>query len=368
MSQDQRSSLLTMNSQVLGVLVASVAGGDKEDMQVGASVAGNATQYNRQLHLTEPELAQRLAEESDGRYTVEQIEEQMRLSNITGTGINPSTDMLVDGPEAIYDTGGHWVELSDGRYMQVFNTADMNPEIMGYINEKTGIYDWEMPKPEGWNKEYIPQFEYNVCVSCAAGFSYGLDTTSMRTIEESEAGARSLTLGMASMIALPVGLYALPARSVLTGTVLGSGFDAAGQLIGGNEYRPGQTVVAGITGGFTYPLTGVGLLGSMALGGVYGGTNRALNNYIYDEDKNVWRSAGVGFVAGGFGYKTNEFVSKAASKFKYLPKRIGGSTIDLNKPILLQNIGILNPCPAHIGKAAGQTMESSIPLVLDKQE
>ena len=53
MSYEQRSGLLTMNSQVLGVLVASVAGGDEKDMQIGASVAGNATQYNRQLHLTE---------------------------------------------------------------------------------------------------------------------------------------------------------------------------------------------------------------------------------------------------------------------------------------------------------------------------
>ncbi len=124
----------------------------------------------------------------------------------------------------------------------------------------------------GADAEYFPPFDYKVCVACAAGFSYGLDTTSMRTIEESDAGARSLTLGMASMIGLPVGLYALPARSVLTGTVLASGFDAAGQLIGGSEYRPGQTVVAGITGGFTHPLAGVGLLGSMALGGAYGGT------------------------------------------------------------------------------------------------
>ena len=159
MNYEQRSGLLTMNSQVLGVLVASVAGGDEKDMQIGASVAGNATQYNRQLHLTERELAQRLAEESDGRYTIEQIEEQMRLSNITGTGINPSTDMLVDGPEAIYDTGGHWVELSDGRYMQVFNTTDMNPEIMGYINEKTGIYDWEMPKPVGSITDGLPDWQ-----------------------------------------------------------------------------------------------------------------------------------------------------------------------------------------------------------------
>jgi len=50
MSQDQRSGLLVMNSQVLGVLVASMAGGDEKDMQIGASVAGNATQYNYLSH------------------------------------------------------------------------------------------------------------------------------------------------------------------------------------------------------------------------------------------------------------------------------------------------------------------------------
>src|SRR5690554_2423809 len=51
MTHEQRSSLLTMNSQVLGVLVASMAGGDEKDMQIGASVAGNATKYNWDLHM-----------------------------------------------------------------------------------------------------------------------------------------------------------------------------------------------------------------------------------------------------------------------------------------------------------------------------
>ena len=51
MEPDQRIGLLTMNSQVLGVLVASMAGGDERDMQTGASVAGNATKYNWDLHL-----------------------------------------------------------------------------------------------------------------------------------------------------------------------------------------------------------------------------------------------------------------------------------------------------------------------------
>ena len=57
MSYERRTGLLTMNSQVLGVLVASVAGGDEKDMQTGAWVAGNATSYNRQLHPDEIEFA-----------------------------------------------------------------------------------------------------------------------------------------------------------------------------------------------------------------------------------------------------------------------------------------------------------------------
>lgn len=171
---------------------------------------------------------------------------------------------------------------------------------------------------------------------------------------------------MASALALPVGWYVLPSGAVLAGTALGAGFDAAGQLIGGNEYRPGQTVIAGVTGGLTYPLAGGGLLGSMALGGTYGGSNRALNNYVYDEDKNVWRSAGIGVLGGGFGYRATHETAKFSAK--YLPERLGGSVIDPSKPILLQNIGTLNPYPTYVGKGTGQVVEFVTPLIFDKQE
>ncbi len=174
-----------------------------------------------------------------------------------------------------------------------------------------------------------------------------------------------LTLGMASTLALPVGRYVLPSGAVLTGTALGAGFDAAGQLIGGNEYRPGQTVIAGVTGGLTYPLAGGGLLGSMALGGIYGGSNRALNNYVYDEDRDVWRSAGAGSVAGGAGHFSGSYTRNIA--YKYLPKRINGAVIDPNNPILLQNIGVLNPYPGYVGKSVEQVTEWAIPAVLDRQ-
>lgn len=171
---------------------------------------------------------------------------------------------------------------------------------------------------------------------------------------------------MASTLALPVGWYVLPSGAVLTGTALGAGFDAAGQLIGGNEYRPGQMVIAGVTGGLTYPLAGGGLLSSMALGGIYGGSNRVLNNYVYDEDKSVVDSTVFGMAGGGLGYGIDKTTSYNFSKI--LPVRIGGEVIDPNKPILLQNIGILNPYPTYIGKSAGQVTETIVPLVLERQE
>lgn len=50
MNYEQSSGLLTMNSQVWGVLVASMVGGDEKDMQTCAWVAGNATNCNHDLY------------------------------------------------------------------------------------------------------------------------------------------------------------------------------------------------------------------------------------------------------------------------------------------------------------------------------
>lgn len=230
-----------------------------------------------------------------------------------------------------------------------------------YISEQISIYDWTLPRPIGADAEYFPSFDYKVCVACAAGFSYGLDTTSMRTIEESEAGARSLTLGMASLIALPVYGVAFPARVLLTGGALGSVFDGAGQLMGDEDYRPGQTFIAGYTGVITGPLTGYRLLSNMAVGGVYGGSNTALNNFVYGEDNSVRNSVVLGMAWGGAGTITNNYITKIATK--NLPYRIGGSVIDPNYPILLQNTGVKNPYPQHIGTAAGEVTSGGLPLL-----
>jgi filamentous hemagglutinin len=152
MSYEQRSGLLTMNSQVLGVLVASVAGGDEKDMQTGAWVAGNATSYNRQLHPDERELAARLAEQSEGKYTSEQIEEQLRLSYVKGTDITPAHDFVVSGSDGIYDPNGQWIALGDqGYYLQDFPASDS--DVISYIQDNLeGVYSWTTDAEFGYTR------------------------------------------------------------------------------------------------------------------------------------------------------------------------------------------------------------------------
>jgi len=62
MGVEDRKNLLHMSSQVLGVLTASLQGGDAKAMQVGAAVAGGATAYN---HLKDHEM-QSLARDLEG--------------------------------------------------------------------------------------------------------------------------------------------------------------------------------------------------------------------------------------------------------------------------------------------------------------
>lgn len=81
MDTDKRSSLLVMNSQVLGVLVASMAGGDEKDMQIGASVAGNATQYNYLSH-RELDAFEEQARNCKAQGNCEQIQEEFRRLSV----------------------------------------------------------------------------------------------------------------------------------------------------------------------------------------------------------------------------------------------------------------------------------------------
>ena len=53
MDPDHKKALLVMNSQLIGVMTATVQGGDEQDLQTGSWVAKNATEYNLMAHWDE---------------------------------------------------------------------------------------------------------------------------------------------------------------------------------------------------------------------------------------------------------------------------------------------------------------------------
>ncbi|WP_231978972.1 two-partner secretion domain-containing protein [Pseudomonas sp. Os17] len=132
--------LLGMSSQIVGVLAAaSQKDADAKSIEKGGWIAKNATAYNRQLHPDEKELAKRLAARSGGKYSAEQIEDQLRLSSVNGTDIGPGTDTVAT-KEGRYDESGKWLPLGNGQYFQDFAKLDLN--IVAYINEQTNAYSW----------------------------------------------------------------------------------------------------------------------------------------------------------------------------------------------------------------------------------
>lgn len=201
-------------------------------------------QFVRSQHPDEKALAKRLAEQSEGRFTTEEIEDALRRSSIPGEGIYANSDMVVTA-DGIYDTGGQWIFGGDGQSL-IQLLPESNVDAIRYVAENTSDYAWDdrslgiQPDPQ---QIHYP-LEFPGCISCAAGFSYSLNTVDMRTPAQIEADQRAFTLGASSLVGLPVSGAGLLAtyglRPVLTGVGLGSGFDAVGQLLGGGSIGQGR--------------------------------------------------------------------------------------------------------------------------------
>ncbi|WP_233102258.1 two-partner secretion domain-containing protein [Pseudomonas sp. MF7453] len=136
-------------SQLVGLTTAALVGGD---LQTGINIAKDATAYNRQLHTNDTKLAKQLADRSGGKYTADQIEEQLRLSHVNGTDIGPATD-IVASRDQIYDPAAKWIKLDNGQYLQQFAKLDL--DVVAYIKESTNAYSWAAfpatPNPD-WSK------------------------------------------------------------------------------------------------------------------------------------------------------------------------------------------------------------------------
>jgi len=144
-------NLEQMSAQIIGVLAAATVNGD---INKGAEIAKSSTTYNRQLHPDERKLAELLAERSGGKYTTEQIEEQLRLAYYkTENGEQSPGNDIVVSKDGIYDDGGKWQDLGNGKYLQVY--AKLDPDVIAYIRQATQGYSWAAvndPPAIDWSK------------------------------------------------------------------------------------------------------------------------------------------------------------------------------------------------------------------------
>jgi filamentous hemagglutinin len=145
--EDGRANPVLSNTiaQLVGIVAAELSGGDVND---GAFIAGQVESYNRQLHSAERMLARDLADLSEGRFTLEEIEQAMRGMYHDGLGQEPGSNIIVDlhDLEAVdgtyFDYGGNWLATpgEDGttRYLVQSIPKDTSPELIAYIIAQTG--------------------------------------------------------------------------------------------------------------------------------------------------------------------------------------------------------------------------------------
>lgn len=108
----------------------------------GIAAAGTAFSTdlnNRQLHPNERQLAKELAKKSQGRYTAEQLEEQMRLMGNSGLGVQPNTAAVLTDSAGIQQNLNNDPSMPkavDGRVV-VEVPGTYNAEIQAFIIDNT---------------------------------------------------------------------------------------------------------------------------------------------------------------------------------------------------------------------------------------
>ena len=334
----------------LNASLAAGLGAITGDLQ-GATQAINSELNNRQLHSFEKAMATELAKDSP--YTPEQIENALRAMSNQELGELPGSNIVVNenNPELAeqnngvaterFDEGGNWIQTGDGIQVQLI-PKDIDPALASFIISQTGgedsPYHWEAPK-KAEPVDRTPKLIFPDSIAMAAGLNYDLNTGDTRSEQQLAQDQEKFTMGMAQTAALPVsGTYAL-AKVGVKGTLgligLGAGFDAAGQVYQGEEYRPGQTIRAAQTALTLGPLANASVLNNTVLGGVAGGATTGMNNYYYNENNSALRATFWGAITGGGG---------TASK-KVIPNNDFGSIVETtiqNSPSFIRSSEIKN--------------------------
>jgi hypothetical protein len=250
-------------ARMMAGIAVAITGGDANAINLAAAAGGNAAENNYLNHTQVAQKQKELANCTDSKCTNDVIKKYQAISdqnNLTAT----KDVMAADGSVM----PGYLLEQEKASLTAILTgptTCASDPscqiEVNRSISEIQGIID----APGD-----ISRF-FNV----ATGLT-GL-------------GASSALVGTGKIV---------------TGAALGSGFDAAGQytqLQPGDSYRPWQSLVAGVTGAFAYPMAGSSILSNVMLGGATNATNTSITNIIYGKNDSVVWAAGLGGVFGGLG-------------------------------------------------------------------
>lgn len=214
----------------------------------GAATAFNADMNNRQLSLPERQKAKDLAAKSGGKYTQQQIEDEMRRGSNTARDetaasnmiINPiadkalgsnSTDPMAstnfDKGAVFNNFGGAIVQVNrDGTPL---GSKQVDPELAAYIQANTGgansPYKWVVPQvdtanPNAGLNSITPNANGCVTAECAAG---ALPAPSeRRSVEEIDLALKNKTCRMAVSLGTPI-----PGATVMQPI-----YDAGGKIAG----------------------------------------------------------------------------------------------------------------------------------------
>jgi len=253
------------------------------------------------LHDDDKKIAKKLAEKSGGKYTEQQIEDQMRMMGVTadGTYVSGAPDTLV-GNQAPTDSGATWMyagTTADGKPVLTQGTVPVDPQLQQYISMYGGSAS-PGQVPTGYKYDAPPSSGSGLNLPQVTGPFTQFNNDDANFMRNTTADAASMIstnagrLGSAAAVAGSVpSPYAPGLQAVAFGsTVVGVGADALAQLVKPNV---GQYATSGVSNIIVngvsdkYPELGPGLneLSNWFSDSPYGskihnGVNSYWNNFV----------------------------------------------------------------------------------------
>ena len=239
-------------SDLLGNLAANVAagvGGALVGGTAGAATGTSVDLYNRQLDPKEKTLAQQLADASGGKYTVAQIENQLRQMDMStnGTTVSGAPATLVG--QMPTDSGAQWISPptpAGGQPILTQINPQSNPALQSYI-----LANYNNVAPGQVPSQFTyPSSGTGSSINVTGPFT-NFDQSDLNYVRSTTADASSMistNAGRVSSIAA-AGAAVTPCSVVcdgiaFAGTVVGTTADAIGQLASPNA---GQYLFNGFT-------------------------------------------------------------------------------------------------------------------------